>query len=189
MSIDTITIVLSSSLLAAIFTLAGNYFLQRNNYRDDYYKKILSKRIEAYVTVENLIGQLNQSSHREDGKIVPMICALGKEHFDHFMLQLMATSMQSIWLSAQTKTKTTELNIFLMNEIEYKISSLADADAQVEELGAQQREAIKNFRLELQTLLFKDIQSLHKIESFLKSISKKEKSTLLILNKPPRTIA
>lgn len=166
---DIISIVLSSSLLAAGLTFFGNRWLQRDSYKRDYYKKLLDKRLEAYEAVENILGQLSRHSQLDDGRISPMICALGQDHFSHFLLSIMQAVSKSIWLGDKTGMKLTELNIFLLSHIDHKIDENEEYDSQLIELGAQQRDHIKSFRRELGQLLYKDLQSLHDIESFVKA--------------------
>ncbi|HPH88458.1 MAG TPA: hypothetical protein PKV76_08285 [Chitinophagales bacterium] len=174
---DLITLVLTSSLIAAVMTVFGNWLLQRNNYRDDYYKKLLEKRLDAYEAVESLVGQLLQLSQLDDGRIAPIFCTLGKDYFDSFLISIMATSSKSIWLDQKTNSKITELNAFLLTKISNQIDESATPaiiDIQLSNLGAQYRDHIKNIRKELQQMLYSDIQSLHKIQPFIEKIKMKD---------------
>jgi hypothetical protein len=47
--------ILSSSFLSAGLTSLANYYIQKTNYKNEYYKKILDKRIFAYEEVETLL--------------------------------------------------------------------------------------------------------------------------------------
>jgi len=167
-TIQLITIILSSSLLAAILTSLTSWFLQKDNYKRDYYKKILDKRLDAYSTVENIVGQLKIIVRLDSGHACPMFCAISKTDFDKFSISLASANYKSFWLSDKVGGKLTELNIYLLQEIDNHIDENFDEDKQLAQLGVQHRDKIQAYRNELTKLLYNDFSELHDIKNFIK---------------------
>jgi len=111
-----ITIILSSSLISAVLTAWVNWLLQKNNYKNDFYKKLLDKRISAYEDIEKLLVLLKTMVHVEKDKLCVQFCHLGKDYFDNFVISLASTSLNSFWLSDKMSYKITEFNVLLLQD-------------------------------------------------------------------------
>ncbi|SHI59780.1 hypothetical protein SAMN02745146_1138 [Hymenobacter daecheongensis DSM 21074] len=168
---NTISIILTSSLLSAFLTNIVNWLIQKNNFKNDYYKKLLDKRLNAYEEVEALISRMKPLIHLEDGNACNIFFTTGKHEYEMFVISLMKPLMSSFWLSNAVSNKITELNVFLLNEISYKIEDLSDEQAAtiLENLGIKHRETIRNIRKEIENLLYSDLKTLHNISSFVKN--------------------
>lgn len=166
---DTIPIILTSSLLSAFLTSFVNWLIQRNNYKNDYYKKLLDKRLSAYEEVESLTSKMRLLIHLEDGNVCNAFFSSGRQEYELFVISLMAPSMSSFWLSGEVSSKITELNVFLLNEVSYRIEDLSDEQAAItlEKLGVKHRESIKAIRKEIEMLIYKDLKTLHQIPQFI----------------------
>lgn len=169
-----ITIIFSSSLLASLLTFFGNQWLQRENYKKEYYKKLLEKRLDAYESVDFLIGRLGGMLQLEDGRICPLMFGSG-EAFSIFLMKILEVVSKSTWLSSATSSKVTDLNCFLISEISNQIDNSKDENIQLLELGAQNRNKINELRSELKQLLYIDLKTLHDVKIFVKQKMKKEK--------------
>jgi hypothetical protein len=163
-----ITIILTSSLLSSVLTAWVNWLLQKNNYKNDFYKKLLDKRISAYEEIEKLLVLLKTLVHIEKDKLCPQFCHFGKEYFDNFVISLAATSLNSFWLSNEMSHKITEFNIFLLQEIDYNIDENKNEDEELIRLGIINRERIKELRLEIEKIMYQDLKKLHDIKAFTK---------------------
>ena len=53
---DIAKIALTSGISAALVSSGANYFLKKQDYKRDYYKKIIDKRLKAYEELENFMG-------------------------------------------------------------------------------------------------------------------------------------
>jgi|GEM_PF-1162227 len=162
-----ITLLLSSSLLTAILTSVANWYINRNNYRNDYYKKLLDKRLKAYEEVEALISKIKPLVHLDDGSVCNIFLSCGKEGFDDFLLQIGMANISSFWLSDKTSGTITELNVYLLNNI-LDESDEQNINAHLEQLGIKHREEIKRTRKPLEEILKEDLNQLHDIKGFLK---------------------
>jgi len=175
---EIFTLVFTSSVLAAALTSAFNWYLQKENYKRDYYKRILEKRLEAYATVEHLVGQLKGVVQLENGEPCPIVCAMGKDFFNRFLVSIVPSSFQSFWISDEVAEKLTELNIFLLREINNKIDENGDYESQLVRLGVHNRDALVEFREEFTSMLYHDFLNLHDIKKFVEK-SKGQKSFML----------
>lgn len=53
---DIVKIALTSGISAALVTSGSNYFLKKQDYKREYYKKIIDKRLKAYEELESFMG-------------------------------------------------------------------------------------------------------------------------------------
>ena len=167
MTIEIFTAILTSSFLSAGLTAWVNWRIQNNNYKNDFYKKLLDKRIKAYESVERLICSLKQLVHIKESELCNQFCYLGKDHFDRFIISI--TAQDSFWLNDDISGKITQFNIFIIQKISYKIDKTKNPDEELIRLGIVNRDKIKEKRLELEDLLYQDLKGLHKIKSFIKN--------------------
>ncbi|HLP32124.1 MAG TPA: hypothetical protein VK202_01555 [Bacteroidia bacterium] len=165
---EIITLVLTSSLLSAGLTSVVNWYIQKTNYRNDYYKKILDRRIGAYEDVQHLLSLLAGTVQMEDGRPCTLQLALGYDHYIKFQLQIYKAIQNSFWLSERTGEMLTELNVFFLHNIYNAIDENKDFDLQLTELGIQHRDEIKRLHFELENQLYSDFSSMHNIKSFTK---------------------
>ncbi len=165
---QTITLVLTSSLLAACLTALVNWFLHKNNYRNEYYKKILDKRLNAYEQVQRLLSLLTGSVQLDNGDICVFQLALGKEHFGKFLTVIFGAIEKSFWLSEETSELLKDLNLFFLHTIDNAIDENHNYDLQLQELGVEHRQKIKEMQFALQNQVYLDLSSLHEIKKFIK---------------------
>jgi len=163
-----VTAIISSSVITAIITLTFNWIMQNLNYKRDYYKKIIDKRIEAYELLDKVISQTAIQTHLGN-KITSGICANIKT-YDFFMTSLGVAILKSIWLKPKTTAKLTKFNVFLRNNIENKVNSNLsedEIDKQYQSLGIEHFEQIRKFREEIMNLVNNDFKNLYTVKSFL----------------------
>jgi hypothetical protein len=161
--------IISSSVLASTLTSFVNWIIHRSNYRNEYYKSILSKRLSAYEQVNSIVYDLSILINMGD-YVVPRICT-SKEYYDDFIIKVANTNIHSFWVSSRVAGKLTEINIFLINRIENHIGDDDDYDTRLEELGELHMESIRDLRRQLSTLMVEDFRKLYKIRSFLRNNS------------------
>jgi hypothetical protein len=173
--IQILIAVISSSVIAAGLTSLVNILIHRSNYRNDYYKAVLTKRMDAYEVVNKIVSQMSNIITLGNWAI-PQICE-SKKHYDDFCLAL--SLRNPLWLSDEMCDKLTEINVFLMNEIDNKIDrtiSEVEQNQKFQNFGYLYFKEIRSYRTELTDLMNRDFRRLHKIKSFLKN-SKKSKNT------------
>ncbi len=173
---EIITIIISSSVIATILSIFFNFVLQNLNYKREYYKKIIDKRIEAQDYIINIIDELKVMVHLDNGEICNIIFFSGEMRYSNFIVTLALTTNQSFWLSDELNDVLLELNIFLQEEITYKIDKYYDSekDNQLILLGTKNCDKIRDYRIKIEEQLLKNFSNMEQINTFLKSKRKSD---------------
>ncbi|MBJ7428367.1 MAG: hypothetical protein JHD28_05340 [Bacteroidia bacterium] len=161
--------ILTSSFVTTLMTSFVSWVLQKDNYRRDYYKKLLDKRIESYESVRQLTSLFAANIQLDDGRLCQARFALGKDHYLKFETKIYSVIQDGFWLSESVSQKLMELNAFLVHNIHNSIDSNGNIDKQLVELGILHRDTLKQFRYDLDQLLYTEFSSLHQIEKFTKA--------------------
>ncbi|MCO4320690.1 hypothetical protein [Aliidiomarina quisquiliarum] len=163
---EIIVVVLSSSVLASVTTavLGGivNRVLKKLDYADEYYKTVISKRVEAYELVENQIVLLKNSCLDEDGQPYHLIFAYGYEQYHHFMAGMSRAMSRGLWLSDTVQNSLVEINHELLD-----LSFKSTDDENLILLGKERYERLALLRNELERKFTADLKILHEVKGFL----------------------
>lgn len=162
--------IISSSVVAAVLTSIINWLLVKQNYKNDYYKIILEKRINAYENMNSLVSEMSVLTNMGD-YLIPTIC-FTVESFDNFQIKLALSVSDGFWLSSELSSKLSETNVYLLNNISNKISTdprKIDIDEKYNESGKLELEQVRAFRKSLQTIMNSDFKKLYDVRSFLNS--------------------
>ena len=173
--------VISSSVLSAILTSIFNWRLHNANYKKDYYKKILDKRLDAFEKVQSLTGKLSIQAQLDDCVIPTM--SYNEEFYQAFVFFLSTTIDSSFWLDNETSSKLTELNVFLLNNFSNNINHNLDEDLKAykyQTLGNVHSDKLRQFRKDLQSLINKELKHLHKVDKFFSKNKDKTQSTFSV---------
>ncbi|MEO2061942.1 MAG: hypothetical protein ABGW97_03080 [Christiangramia sp.] len=166
---ELITLVLSSSLLSTGLGIWANHSLHSRNYKKEYYKKILDKRITAYEKLREVTKLL--STHCQQGNNVVHAYVSTQNLFNHLCEKVRNTVDDGLWLSVEGKNLISELNIFLINEFSNHINYSQDKDSIDKEFSNRalmNREVLINYNESIIRIISKDIKNLHKVEDFFK---------------------
>lgn len=155
--------ILSSSLLSGIFgaLIAGAFGMRgkRNDYLNDYFKLVITRRIEAYELLETLINSLNLTVYDTDHKLYHQVFASEGGWAEIYRLFLDATS-RPLWLGDEVFAKTRELNLMFLQACHDKREPV--------EFGKCNYKPIAELREEIEKLHAKDMATLHDVEGFLR---------------------
>lgn len=163
------TIILSSSIaiiLSAIVSVFVSIKLKNLDYKNEYYKKILEKRLDAYKFLEAQIAVLKSSVLDEDRKSYYLIFAYGIDKYYEFQQDLFAALSYSMWINDETVNKMEKLNELFFN-ISRKINNIS-----VEELiiiGKDNYHEIAKQRKSLEICVRNDLINLYNLKDFRKS--------------------
>lgn len=175
-TLQIILAVISSSVLSSILISFINWKIHNSNYKKDYYKKILDKRLDAYESLNSLIKKL--SNHTILDNCIIHTIFLDDEFFLDFFIQLVKTIDFSFWLNHKTNSKLTELNVFIYNNIHSKISnnlSTEEKNRLYNELGEKHYDEIKIFKSYLVNRMNLDLINLYNVENFFEDSKKESK--------------
>lgn len=156
-------------LVSAFVAYLTSIIVQRNGFRNDYYKTILDKRIEAYQFVDTQLMQLRMTLFDDDDqKQFHLIFGDNGKTFFEFHKNMNLTSVRSIWFSEEMLKSFSKLNTLF-----YEISVIISDDPNVSErIGKQYFEEIMTAQRDVSRIMVADIGNLHDIKGFLKSKKK-----------------
>lgn len=158
-----------ASVISAIASFVNNRLAHNREYKDDYYKMVIAKRMDAYSKVEVIILSLKKLVRDEsDDCLYNVIFNNSQEEFFAFQTQLYEIAANSVWFSKDMYNALSELNL-LFTQID---SQVLDDGSNLLILGKQNRKKIADIRIRIEDIFRKDILSLHKIEVFLKAKNK-----------------
>jgi hypothetical protein len=165
---DIFKVILTSSLIATILSAIVSAFvsikLKHLDYKNEYYKKILEKRLEAYQYLENQIAVLkNTVLDDEDGKPYHIIFSYSKDDFSKLQHNLFLAMSYSTWINRDTTS-----HIEKLNELFYHLSLKLNRNADLITLGKTHYKEIAAHRKNLEACLRKDLMNLHDLKSFSK---------------------
>lgn len=147
---------LLGTLIAGFFSLR----VKRNEYVNDYYKKVIDRRIAAYEQLESLIVSLRTTFLGEDNKPYHLLFSLDEASGllpAYQMLQGIAS--QALWLSDEAFDKARELNHLLWR--------FKGSGSNPIEFGQQNYQALAGLRENLERILAADMLGLHSVKQFL----------------------
>jgi hypothetical protein len=167
---EIITLVISSSVLSAMLTGFVNLRIQNLNYKREYYKRLIERRIDAQEHILRLSNEIRVQV-KLDGALCNRICATGEQHFESFSLLVASSVNISFWLSNQLSEILLDFNIFLLNEIAHEIkgSKKSERDRCLIDLGLIHHEKIREYRDKIDKQLTDDFADLVNVRSFVKS--------------------
>ena len=184
------------SLVIAIITLIGNYVVnvhsKKLDYRDDYYKKIIDKRIEAYEIVSQfmtIVSVKTSAKVMEGDSVVSKIdyCYYWRniKELDDLLRKSIEVAKHSTWLSKELDYELKMINNLMvecmrnMNEATALDNYFGDAKEESNEIAydiekkcvviAHKYSALLDKHIcRAESLIKRDWLNLHKVNEFLK---------------------
>lgn len=173
-----ITIVLSSSLISSLLTVFFQWVFKFIDYKNDFNKKIIDKRITAYEGVENIIWNLSLKSN--DGKRMwPLFCT-NEDLFNEFVVNIAFLNRNTIWLSNNLGRKLTELNAFV---IRLHNDNKPVTESDYIKIGCNNMKEINSYRKTIETMFKKDFKNLHSVRKFFREKDKSNEKYPLLTEK------
>lgn len=154
------------SIIVALIAFWAGLKVQHNNYRDEYYKTVIQKRLEAYQFIESLLGVMRMTVYDEtDHRQYHAIFDNSEEDFFKSRHNLYKAIARCTWLSHEMLEALSALD-----EIFYEIDDKIEKDRDVNvEIGKQYFRELVDAQRRIGDILIKDTERLHKVKSFLKS--------------------
>lgn len=176
-NIEFLNIILTSTLIAgitsAIVSFLTSLHLRKVDYRNDYYKEIIKKRMDAYEYIDAQIAILKPVVLDDnDGRAYHIIFSYGEDEFLNFQKNLFVAVSYSMWIDKHTTGELENLNgLFysLNNKIHLKTNSEAI------EIGKEYYEKISDSRFRLEQATKKGLYNLHDVKKVFKSEKKNRK--------------
>jgi len=146
---------LGGAMLGALLSGFYNLRAKRNEYVNDYYKKVIDRRLAAYERLEDLILSLKTVVLDEDAKPYHVLFSHDwQDAYDHIY------NLPSLWLSNDALEKTQALN--------YLMFRVRPTPNEAIEFGKQNYHEISKLRSDLEKILAIDMLDFHNVTGFLK---------------------
>lgn len=182
-SIDIITLILTSSVVSAIVSIFANSFTQKVSFRNEYYRQLIAKRLAAYQSAEIVLMQLMPQSiyNIVDSKtgekvslklISPM---MSKSHYDQCFKFFEETMQQSLWINSETTATLLELNSVLIDiptELDLKENNMSFKFEDIER-AKEISTKLRKLNGRLSTQIRDDLSQLHDVHAFMVKPKKK----------------
>jgi hypothetical protein len=162
--------ILTSSLLAAIFTKLFDYWFAVINYKRDYYKKIIEERLKAYQLVNSTLNQITTTyndladpSKRYYGFF------LNKYEFWNNWDRWFTLQPNILWYSIELRNHIQEyVQLFIEYTVKHNITRESLEDDVYINMGIELFHKVEDKRTELLSLINQDLLKIHDVKSFLK---------------------
>lgn len=163
-TIESLFAVMSSSLVSGVIgALVGGWFTLRgkqDDYANEYYKVVLSRRIKAYEEIDRLIDSLRTAVLDGDGR--PYHLLFSKEEAKAEVYGLIQKVMAgSLWMSDDVFSMIRDLNILFYENV--------GSSGDMIEFGKDFYKDIADLRSSLEKMYLRDILVLHEVPKFLRS--------------------
>jgi hypothetical protein len=168
---ENLNLILTSGLFAGLISAIVSYLisvrLKKLDFKNEYYKEILKKRLVAYQYIEGQLAVLKTVVLDEvDGKPYHMMFSHTEVEFFDYQKNLVMAMSFSLWIDDET----TE-NLEKLNEIFYNLNIKAFEKSNIEliELGKKYYKHISDLRFQLENSTKKGLYNLHDIDKAFKT--------------------
>lgn len=169
---DTWITILSSagiaSLISAVALHITNIRVHKQKYKDDYYKMVIGKRMEAYAKVEEVYKLLITYASEDFGQSGHCIIFNDKEMLRLCFKKLYKALNDNIWLSKELNDDLQYLNDMMMC-FEHE---LKQSNVDIKELGKLKNHIFVEIRTLIDKHYTKDMLALYDVKGFLESKNK-----------------
>lgn len=174
---DNLNLILTSSLIAGIVSAIVSYFisvrLKNLDFRNEYYKEILKKRLTAYQYIESQIMVLKSVIlDKKDNLPYHLIFSYSDREFFDYQKNLIMAINYSLWID----NKTTNI-LEKLNELFYSlnIKTKGSTEIEMQNIGKQYYQKISDLRFELENSTKEGLYDLHDIKKAFKTKKKNTK--------------
>jgi hypothetical protein len=151
------------TLLATFLTVYFNLLLKKREYKEQYYKIVINKRLASYNNVEKMLHMLRL--HLKENELSYHAIFENEQIYRTFYNILGVTITNSFWLNHAMHQKLSALNTDLLKHFPDQIFSTNDYKAYASGFFIYFGE----YTISLQDLLLKDLEDLHDIPAFFKN--------------------
>lgn len=173
---------LGAAIIAAGASLTSaliSFKTKDREFRNDYYKKIIDKRLSAYQKVEGIIFSLSKTTSftvLQHGKPVGkgIICDIFQNHRDFvdFLAVLKDCLSYSIWLSHEFIKELGDLHSHLIDGAEMFSNEIGEelTEQKLAQMGTLLFDKVDAARLKMEILIRKEIMEIQDVKKFFGSL-------------------
>jgi hypothetical protein len=165
--------ILASSVGFVVSTLTNWYIgLSKDKlaYKNEYYKKLIEKRFNAYQTIESVLQRMQNTIRWDEGKYEYYAFFDDENSYNQFLDSVISSPIAAWWLSREMVEITSSFKQFIWNELLFM-----PKDERRVKLGIMHHQKLKEYYSNIEHILFNDLKNLHDVEHFIentKNISK-----------------
>tara|TARA_R110000868_G_C10794055_1_gene756559 strand:+ start:528 stop:1073 length:546 start_codon:yes stop_codon:yes gene_type:complete len=174
---ENLNVILTSSLIAGIISAFVSYFisirLKKLDFKNEYYKEILKKRLNAYQYIEAQIAVLkNVVLDEKDNVPYHSIFSYGDVEFFDYQKNLIMAINYNLWIDDKTTNILERINE-LFYSLNIKINGLSEIE--MHKIGKLYYQQISDLRFELENATKEGLYNLHDIRKAFKTKKKNTK--------------
>lgn len=162
-----VTVIVSSTVVAAIVSglvaALSNWRLAQSQYRNEYFKVVVNRRVGAYENVERLIASLKTAVLDEDKRLYHYVLC-GEGDTKAICEVLIAVTSNTLWLSQELISASRQINQLVLHS--------PVNEARLVAYCKENYEKVAELRAAMEKAYAKDMLSLHDVKGFLKKRSK-----------------
>lgn len=166
---ELLKVVLTSSIFAGLISVFVSYFTSRHlkkiDFRNEYYKEILKKRIQAYEYILKQIEVLKAVVLDDDKKPYHNIFCYGEDKFIEFQQNLLKAISLSIWIDDKTTEQLEILNNLFFN-LNNKMGGISKSE--IVGIGKEYYKKISDKRFDLENSVKRGFYDLHNLKKIFK---------------------
>jgi hypothetical protein len=140
--------------------------LKKLDFKNEYYKEILKKRLHAYGFIETQIAVLKSVVLGDDGKPFHMIFGQGETKFLEFQTNMGLAISYGLWIDDKTSKTLDEMNNLFFNLNNHVHNK---SDSEIEKIGQEYYQRVADFRIRLEKDLKNGLYNLHDIKKAFKT--------------------
>lgn len=167
---DWLNIIITAGV-ASIITLAANLIIQGSQYKKDFYRKIVDKRIEAYTELEKLINKMSTNTTAKNGKEC-LSCLHDKQNYENLINEFASTFACNLWFNIKTTREIMRLHTILNQSIGMLFENMSDEEIQSK--GINNYSNIVEQRFKVAKFIYDDLSEIYKVKKFLKEKQNQE---------------
>ncbi|WP_020539252.1 hypothetical protein [Lewinella cohaerens] len=180
-----ITTIVSSSVIATILSSLINLYTKKQDFKYEYYKILIKKRIESYEWIEQQIAVLKTSVlDSNDPRPFHQIFSFGKDYFLEHSAFSIKVNANNLWLNSKTNDILQKL-VYIFNKIGFEYDT--DNDTELIEAGKAYYEEIAELRDKLEDSVRRDLLRLHKFDDIKGKVSDKNEKQVIYIDKSKNT--
>ncbi len=165
-------LIASSAVIAAIVSAIASFIInllsQNRGYKQDYYKIIISKRVETYQYIEAQLEVMKFTIVDTTGQGYYMMFSSPYDKYNDYQNNLRLALANSLWLSEQMLDALTRLNQMFL-AIDAEMNNDIDNNIRV---GKKYYQELADIRILVENNLKSDLSKLYKVHTFLKHKTK-----------------
>ena len=177
MSVEILSFLFASSVIAALVSSITAYLIKKYEYRSEYFKLVLNKRLEAYQKLEELLIHFRITANDEsDHQFYYSLIFDKRKYLENFITKLSLLRFESIWFSNEVIISLDKLGqIFMIIDQAYKGKS----DALLIAEGKKRYKEFAKLKKDLEVTIIRDLENLADVRKHFRNKKNTDRSTLI----------